>query len=330
MMTFGYKRATEQDWQQAEQLLRQSKRILAITHMAPDGDAIGSLLGFAHAMRAIGKTVTPACQDKAQMKFAYLPGFNEIRDKANADYDLIVGIDSSDLQRLGSVYQPELHKHLPILVFDHHITNTYYGTANVIIGELASAAEIILQLVQRMKIALTPDIATSLLTGLVSDTQAFRTTSTTAESMAAAMTLMKAGAPLTDIITKAVVTQPFDNIRVLGEGIRNAKMEDGLAYSTISRKLRTEMGIKDDRGDGGLVTALINTYEAKVAAVFTENPEGKIEVSMRGRPGYDVSQVALEFGGGGHAPAAGCTLPGPMRGAVNQVVSRLRRVIIEA
>ena len=96
------------------------------------------------------------------------------------------------VKRLGSVYQPELHKHLPILVFDHHITNTYYGTANVIIGELASAAEIILQLIQRMKIALTHDIATSLLTGLVSDTQAFRTTSTTADSMAAAMILMKA------------------------------------------------------------------------------------------------------------------------------------------
>ena len=330
MSSFGYKRASEQDWQQAEQLLRQSKHILAITHVSPDGDAIGSLLGFTHAMRAIGKTVTPACQDKPQLKFAYLSGLNEIRTKVNGNFDLVVGIDSSDLKRLGSVYQNDLHGHLPILVFDHHITNSYYGNVNIVIGEVASAAEIILQLLQRLKIAISPEIASPLLTGLVSDTQAFRTSSTTADSMAAAMILMKAGAPLMEIINKAVVTQPFDNIRVLGEGIRNTKMEDGLAYATISRKLRQELGLKDDRGDGGLVSVLINTHEAKIAAVFTENPEGKIEVSMRSRPGYDVSQVALEFGGGGHAPAAGCTLPGPMRDVVNQVVPQLRRVIAEA
>jgi phosphoesterase RecJ-like protein len=215
-------------------------------------------------------------------------------------------------------------------VIDHHITITYFGDVNVVIADAASAAEVILKLIKRMGIALTGDTATALLTGLISDTQAFRTTNTTIESLSAAMELMKVGAPLMEIIHKAVVSQPFDNIRMLGEGIRNTKLEDGVAYAVLTRKLRQELGLKEERGDGGLVTTLINTNEAKIAVVFTENADGKIEISMRGMPGYDVSQVALEFGGGGHAPAAGCTLPGPMRDVVNQVVPRLRRVIREA
>jgi len=313
-------------WAEAEGLLRRASRILAITHLNPDGDAIGSLLGFTLAMRSLGKTVQPACQDTPQARFRYLRGVNDIWQKVDGAFDLVVGIDASDIYRLGDVYQPAVHSALPMIVFDHHITNTYYGVANVVEPEKASSAEIILQLLRRMNIPLTSDIAAALMTGLITDTLCFRTSNTTPDTMAAAMELMRAGASLVEITRQALVLRPFSEIVFLGAGITEAKLENGIAYANISRKMRKQYG-QDDRGDAGLVGQLISVEEAKIAVVFSEDNDGSIKVSMRSAPGYDVSRVAFEFGGGGHPAAAGCTLSGPMRDATSRILRRLQQVV---
>lgn len=309
--------------------MRRAQRILAITHVNPDGDAIGSLLGFTLAMRQFGKQVTPTCQDPPPQRNNYMVGFQDIGSDGSGTWDLIVAIDASDLQRLGSVYLPAQHARVPMLVFDHHITNTEFGTANVIEPETSSSAEIILKLIGRLGARLTPEIATALLTGLITDTLAFRTSNTTADTLAAATTLMRAGANMMEITQRSLVIKPFESIRFMAAGVMQAKIEDGIIWATIPRKLRGELGYRDPRGDAGLVSQLAAAQEARVAVVFVETADGSIEIGFRAQPGYDVSQVALEFGGGGHPAAAGCALPGPMRDAVNRVLPRLRRVIRE-
>jgi len=320
----------QKEWVEAEGYLRRAQRIVAITHVAPDGDAIGSLLGFTHAMRGLGKLVTPACQDSAQAKFDYLNGVHEIRQTADGHYDLIVAIDSSDLQRLGDVFIPGAHARLPMVVFDHHVTNTMFGTVNVVEPAASSTSEIILKLLRRMNLPVTGEIAAALLTGVITDSLAFRTSSTTPDTLAAAMELMRAGVSLADITRKSLVLRSYDSLKFLAAGITASQIEDGIVYACITRRLRKEIGTKEDRGDGGLVGTLVTAMEARIAAVFVENPDGTIEVGLRAAPGYDVSQVAFELGGGGHAAAAGCTIPGPMRDAVNRVLPRLRQVIREA
>jgi phosphoesterase RecJ-like protein len=320
----------QKEWAEAEGYLRRAQRILALTHLAPDGDAVGSLLGFTHAMRSMGKLVTPACQDSAQAKFGYLNGVHEIRRNVDGQHDLIVAIDSSDLQRLGDAFVPGIHARLPMVVFDHHITNTMFGTVNVVESTSSSTAEIILKLLRRMNLPVTAEIAASLLTGIVTDSLAFRTSNTTPDTLAAAMDLMRAGVSLADITRRALVLRTYDSLKFLAAGIGVSHLDDGVVYACITRKLRKEIGTKEDRGDGGLVGTLVTAMEARIAVVFVENPDGTIEVGFRSAPGLDVSQVAFEFGGGGHAAAAGCTVPGPMRDAVNRVLPRLRQVIREA
>lgn len=317
-------------WAEAEGYLRRAQRILAITHVSPDGDAIGSLLGFTHAMRGLGKYVTPACQDPPHPRFDYLNGARDIRRSGEGEYDLIVALDASDLARLGDVFMPAQHGQVPMVVFDHHVTNLNFGTVNVIEPSASSTAEIILTLVRRMDLPLTTDIANALLTGVITDTLAFRTSNTTPDTLAAAMELMRAGGNLQEVTRQALVMRSFDSLRLLGAGIMAAKIEGRIVYSTLPRKLRKELGVKEDRGDAGLVGMLITAYEADVAAVFVELQNGDIEIGLRAQPGFDVSQVALELGGGGHPAAAGCTLPGPMRDAVNRVLPRLKQVIREA
>ena len=103
-------------WSEAEGLLRRAQRILAITHVNPDGDAIGSVMGFTLAMRQLGKAVTPACQDTPNSRNNYITGINDMRKEGEGVYDLLVAIDASDLQRLGSVYMPAQHARVPMLV----------------------------------------------------------------------------------------------------------------------------------------------------------------------------------------------------------------------
>jgi phosphoesterase RecJ-like protein len=317
-------------WSAAEGHLRRAQRILAITHVSPDGDAIGSLLGFTHAMRGLGKVVTPACQDHPHPRFHYLNGVRDIAQSGNGNFDLIVSLDAADMARLGTVYIPAQHAHLPIVVFDHHITNTGFGAVNVIEAECSSTAEIVLALLRRMDVPITPDIANALLTGIITDTQAFRTSNTTPGTLAAAMDLMRCGGNLQEVTRQALTLRTFDSLRLLGAGLANAKVDGRVAYATIPRKLRKELDVKEDRGDAGLVGMLVTAYEVDVATVFVELASGEIDISFRAQPGFDVSQVALELGGGGHPAAAGCTLPGPMRDAVNRVLPRLKQVIREA
>lgn len=319
-----------QVWSVAEGYLRRASRILAITHVSPDGDALGSLLGFTHAMRGLGKQVTPSCQDTPHPRFNYLNGIFDLKQAGEGEYDLIVSLDASDMLRLGTVFVPAQHAPLPIVVFDHHITNTNFGVVNVVEPGMSSTAEVILTLLKRMDIAITPDIANALLTGVITDTLAFRTTNTTPDTLAAAMELMRCGGNLQEVTRQALVMRSFEQIKLLGAGIVNAKIDGRVVYATVPRKLRKELGVKEDRGDAGLVGTLITAGDVDVAAVFVELASGDIDISFRAQPGFDVSQVALELGGGGHPAAAGCTLPGPMRDAVNRVIPRLKQVIREA
>ena len=322
-------RSTYPAWVDAEGYLRRAQRILAVTHVGPDGDAIGSLLGFARAMQSMGKNVTTACQDSAHPRFDYLNGVHDIHQNGEGNFDLLVSLDCSDIQRLGSIFMPVQHSRLPLVVFDHHVTNTRFGAVNVVEPEASSTAEIVYRLLKRMDINITSEIAASLLTGIITDTLAFRTTSTTPDTLAVAMDLMRMGASLPEITRKALVLRSYDSLRFLAGGIVASQLEDGIVHASITRKMRKELGAKDERGDAGLVGTLITTMEAHVAVVFVENADGSVEVGFRCAPGYDVSQVAFEFGGGGHAMASGCTLPGPLRDAVNRVLVRLRRMIRE-
>jgi bifunctional oligoribonuclease and PAP phosphatase NrnA len=319
----------QQAWNDAEGYLRRSQRILAITHVNPDGDALGSLLAFGHAMQSMGKQVTMASEDSPHPRFNNLTGVHDIRQSGEGTFDLLVAIDASDIQRLGTIYMPGMHASIPMVMFDHHVTNTLFGTVNVVEVAAASSAEIIYRLIKRMDLHISADMATALLTGVITDTLAFRTSNTTPDTLAIAMDLMRAGASLQEVTRQSLVLRSYDSLRFLAAGMMASQLEDGIVYAAITRKMRKDLGVKEERGDAGLVGTLITASEANVAVVFVENVDGSIEIGFRSAPGYDVSQVALEFGGGGHAAASGCTLPGPMRDAVNRVLTRLRRMIRE-
>jgi phosphoesterase RecJ-like protein len=314
------------DWASASAALSGAARLLMVTHVDPDGDAIGSLLGLGHALRARGKQVDLAVDHGVPSYLKFLPGSETVLEKLEAgEWDVMISLDSSDEERTGDcgIYG---RAHSPLVInVDHHPSNTLFGSIHLVIAEAASTTEIITDWLAQMGQTLTPEIATPLLAGLVTDTLGFRTSNVKARTLEVAGVLMGTGAPLYDIIQRTLNNKDYRDIQLWQRVLPGVMMEGGLIWGAV-RFADIRAAHLDDPTDSGLVGYLIATEEAKVAVVFKERADGRVDVSMRSKPGYDVSEVAVALGGGGHKQAAGASLDGDMEAAQAHVLPLLRAV----
>lgn len=306
---------------QASQLLQKAQRPLLVTHVAPDGDAAGSLLGMGWILRALGRSPRMVCQDPLPRHLAFLPGFNDVTQETGPEpYDLVIALDCSDRPRMGRVDVNEL---VPVLNIDHHVTNSYFGNVNLVDEKAVSTTQVLYDLVLRLGLPLDERVATCLLTGIVTDTRGFRTANVTSQTLRIAVELTEAGAPLATITQNGLDRRPLAILRLWGAGLGRLEWADGIVWTSLPLDVQQAVG-HDGYGDAGLANLLVSAEEACVAVVFTEQPDGHIEVGFRSTPGYDVSRVALALGGGGHPMASGCRLEGPLEEVQQRVLALLR------
>jgi phosphoesterase RecJ-like protein len=166
------------------------------------------------------------------------------------------------------------------------------------------------------------DTATCLLTGIVTDTRGFRTSNVTTGTMAAALRLMRAGGALTLVTRQALNRHSVPMIHVWGAALSRATVEERILWTAIPLEAARAVSYQGD-GDAGLASFLADVEDTDAVAVFVEREHGHVEVGLRASPGFDVSRVALHFGGGGHALAAGCSLIGPLEQAQRSVLAAL-------
>ena len=322
---------------QLRTLLPSCQAILCVSHVNPDGDAVGSLLGMGWLLRSLGKAPTLALQDPVPEQFHSLPGVASILTAQDAAYgalvtgkafDLVVCLDASSPDRMGTAYHPAVHATAPLLVIDHHVTNTRFGALNWVAPECAATCQMLVALADALHVPLATEIARCLLTGLVTDTLGFRTGNTTADVLEAAMRLIRAGADLADITEQTLNRRPFSAIRLWGLVLPAVQLDEHIIWTTISRE---QMAVaQHDGSDLQLSSWLITASEADISAVFLEkvDEQGRpaVECSFRAKPGFDVSGLAYALGGGGHPPASGCTLPGALDAVTAQVLPALKQV----
>lgn len=313
------------EWNKAAQLLDPVHNIVLITHISPDGDAIGASLGLAWALRQLGKTVTVAVDDGVPSFLRFLPGASDVRTKLDGlTPELIIAVDCADESRMGKVGEQARVHNVPLINLDHHVTNTRFGDANLVDIETVAAAEGIYDWLPRLGVTLDEPIATCLLTGIVTDTLCFRTNNVTAAVLGKAQALMAAGAPLNEITQRTVMRKPYNALRLWAKVMPTVQLEGGLIWAVIDQQARAAVKMANG-GDGGLVGLLVSADEANIAAVFRENDDGRVEMGFRAVPGFDVSTVALALGGGGHPLAAGATIDGPLDDAVARTLKMLRK-----
>ncbi len=304
-----------------ETLLRKARRPLLVAHIAPDGDTIGSMLALGWSMQEIGDQPTLACADPVPEGLRFLPGAGTIVTQPRGDEDLLVALDCSDLQRLGSLYAGAASARLPVVNIDHHVTNTGFGEAQLV-EPVASTAQIVYGLLRRLGWPIKPWTATCLLTGLITDTRSFRTANSDAEALRVALALMEAGAPLAQVNEQLERGLTAGAISLWGAVLSGARLEGGVIWAEVSRATLTACGASWSDASG-LVSFLAAARDARVAVLLTEKEDGQIEVGLRSVPGVDVSAVALALGGGGHCQAAGCTVPGPLEAARRAVLAQV-------
>ncbi len=232
---------------------------------------------------------------------------------SGSGYDLIVVVDSAELSLLGSLYTDniDLFQSTPILNVDHHISNTRFGQLQLIDPTCASATEVLFAWFlshPTWKDLITPDIATLLLTGLITDTRSFQNPNTTPRSLEVAANLLDLGARQQEIIQHIYKTKPLSTLKIWGRALNQIQFdpESKIVWSSISREDLTEMGATS-KESAGILDELISTIpDADVHALFTEIEDGGFKASLRSTTAIDVNKAAGRlFGGGGHARASG-------------------------
>ncbi|MBI3915187.1 MAG: bifunctional oligoribonuclease/PAP phosphatase NrnA [Chloroflexi bacterium] len=311
---------------QAVNLFKEPHRIFIAAHIMPDGDCIGSALGLTWALRKIGKTVTVTCHDHVSESFAFLPGLKELSAQVPTDEELLVFVDGSSADRYGAAFDPKLFGARPVLAIDHHATNENFAPLNFVDATRGSCAEIIFRFVRALDIPLDATIAQCLLTGIITDTLGFRTSNTSPDTLRIASALIEAGATIGGVVEQVFNQYSLPSLRLRGKVFSAAQLDGNILWAEVSQKDLRDFGITNN-GAGGMINALLGVDAAQIAALFTEKESGKIDVSMRARPGYDVSGVAARLGGGGHKQAAGALLDGPLTSARERVLAELRKVV---
>jgi bifunctional oligoribonuclease and PAP phosphatase NrnA len=311
----------------AKRILESAQSVYVACHTVPDGDAIGSLFGLGLALRRLGKACTLACPDPVPAKYDFLAGLGAVVAHPPTTEQVIVTLDCSDLQRLGALYDKAVFDSRPVINVDHHRTNLCFGTINVV-HDLPSTAEIVYELIRKLRVPLDRDIATALLVGLVTDTLCFRTGNVTSRQLRTASRWVNAGASLSQVTELVYGRESLSTICLWGKALARVQTRGRIIWTEIEQDMLRQCGASPDEGNG-LVSFLASTMGVDVAAVFREKDDGRIEASMRAGPGWDVSAVALQLGGGGHARAAGLSASGSLASVRETVLTQIEASLAE-
>jgi len=305
--------------------LQEAQSTLIVTHLRPDGDAIGSLLGLGLSLQAVGKTVHMVSMDGVPATFRHLSGSDKISKQVVGNFDLVIVVDCSDLDRVGlalhDLGQPDIN-------IDHHITNPSFARLNLVEPEAAATAEIIAQSLSVWDLPLSAEVSDALLTGLIADTIGFRTSNVNGRVLRVAADLVEAGSSLSYLYRRTLLQKSINAARYWGNGLVNLRFEDGIVWTSLTladRKAADYPG----RDDADLINLLSFLNEAEVAIIFIEQPENIVKVSWRAQNGKDVSQVAVRFGGGGHRAASGAEVMGMLSEVQLQVLNATRELFIQ-
>lgn len=290
--------------------LAESNNVVVVSHVRPDGDAIGSLLGLGLALINAGKTVQMVLVDGVPASYRHLEGSELIVKEPTAQYDTFITVDCADFRRVGKVFESFGKPHINI---DHHKTNEKFGQLNLIESEEVATAAILANHLPAWGFEITKPIADALLTGIITDTLGFRTSNTNPSALRLCAMLMETGSNMADLYMRSLVHKSFPAARYWGAGLSSLEQKDGIVWGTLTLEDRNRSGYGGN-DDADLINMISAIHGNKVGMVFVEQSDKHVKISWRAlEEGIDVSPIAKHFGGGGHAAAAGADIPGTLQ-----------------
>jgi phosphoesterase RecJ-like protein len=316
--------------------LRGARRVLAVSHENPDADTLGATLGVVAIVEALGGVADAVCTDPVPALYDFIAGVERFRTDPDPDatYDLVVISDCGSLDRVGAVgvRHADLFARLPRVVIDHHASNDSAGEADWIEPHSAATCEMVTLLATRLGIPLTAGegtLAAALMAGVVMDTATFAHPNATPRTLAVAAALVEAGAPLSDISRRLYRSKPTVQLQLFGRVLERLQTSgDGrVVWSTMLDADLEATGTISSHSEG-IIDLLAQAVECEVAILFKEAEQGSAtRVSVRTKPGgVDATVLTGAFGGGGHARAAGASVPLPVEQARPPVLAEASRL----
>jgi len=304
----------QENFDKAKQLIDASNNILLTMHERMDGDDGGSVLALANHLEKQGKNVTCAIKQGVPPALKFLPGSHKILDDIDHEnFDLLITFGCSNLRRIGSLKIENLK--LKIINIDHHPDNENFGDLNIVDPKKSSVAELVYDFFVHHNWHIDKDIATCLLTGIITDTGSFQHSNTESSTLKAAGELMKKGALAGSIIEETYKNKDIKTLKAWGRALSDLHYDPKrkIIYSVITQTDLTELGQLPQSAFEGMAETL-NTYPEAKFAMFLRQEGDIIKGSLRTDPfkHSDVSAIAKIFGGGGHKMAAGFSVAGKL------------------
>lgn len=295
--------------------IKEANHILLASHADPDGDAVGSLLALGLAIGRRGQKTTIYNASPIPAVYRFLPSVERIvrHIKEASNYDLALIMDCGNLPRIGEASTTV--SQIPVVInIDHHISNTGFGDIQLVDPSACSTAEIVYRLIKVLDVPLDKAIATSLYTGILTDTGSFRFSSTNQAAFAISQEMAELGVEPHDVAQHVYGTYSLGRIKLLNLALDSIEISENgkLSIMTVTGAMFAETGTHPEDVDG-MINYARRIEDVKVAALIQEQQNGntksnshcRYHVSLRSDGTVDVAAIAGSFGGGGHASAAG-------------------------
>lgn len=293
-------------------------------HQRPDGDTLGSALALARVLRAMGRDVVVVCEDGVPENYLFIPDADTVvQSTSRRDFDFGVLVDSEGISRVGSAGEAVTAAKTTACI-DHHLPENEFGDVRITDPDYSATAELVAELFDAAGIDIDVTVASQLLTGIIADTGAFRFANTSPRTFHVAARLTDLGADPALIAREVYDSKPLRAAKLLGRALSSLETDPGgkVVWAVIRKSDLDELQATDGDTDS-IVNHVRSVRGPEVAVLFREIQPNVIRISLRSNGNVDVNQVAKQFGGGGHAAAAGCTVEAPLDEACNRVIQEV-------
>lgn len=306
--------------------IKKSDDIAIMAHEAPDGDSIGSSLAMCLALRDMGKNAVVLMKDDFPENFSYLPGREFIKNETELEnYDMSIVLDCPNIKRINSEFIKVFENSKVTVQIDHHNKNDMFADYNIVNHVSPATAQILVSSFQYLNIEITKDIATCLLTGVITDTNGFRNSNVTIESFEFASWTLEKGLNLSKIYKQSMLTMSRSKFEAQKLAINRLEFfSDGkISFTYMTKADDKALGVKAGEHDG--IVEIGKSIEGVEVSIFLYEKEKGYKASLRSNEYVNVSDVCLTFGGGGHIKAAGATMNMSFEEAKNAIIAEVKK-----
>jgi phosphoesterase RecJ-like protein len=289
--------------------IHKRRRFVLSSHVRPDGDAIGSQVAMAYALRYLGKEVRIVNRDAAPAPLTVFPGVRdiEVAERVDDPGDCVIVMECSDLGRTGV----EGFERGFVINIDHHIGNSMFGALNWFDATAAACGEMVFDLIAELGVPLTREIATHIYITILTDTGSIHYSSISPRTFDICRQCVEAGVDPPEIAGALFNSNNLGRLKLFGAVLSGMELDASGRVATVhvDRKLTEETGGTYEDTEG-LVNLPLTVKEIQGVVFFKENGPDDWRVSLRSKGEVDVNAIAKEFGGGGHMNASGCSARG--------------------